>query len=677
MRRTAWIALFALGVAAVGEARVVRVEVTRRADVAGGRAFGTVGPYEKIVGRIHCAVRPDDPRHRGVVDLERAPRNAAGEVEFSADFFVLRPKEPTHGNGSLILEIPNRGGKGILALVNGAAPSLDPDEARELGDGFLMRRGFTVAWIGWQWDVRPEAGRMRLEAPIATDHGRPISGLVRDDFIVSERRPDLPLGHWISGTIGGTEYEVADPRSRLDVLTVRDTPLGERRVIPRRDWDFARPGGDGRGKAVPDTRSIHYEKGFEPGRIYELVYVARDPRVAGLGFAAVRDFVSYLKYAPEAVAPVRVAHGVGISQSGRFLRQMLYEGWNADEQGRRVFDGLIPHVAGGGRGNFNYRFAQPSRDAQPMNAILYATDLYPFADLPLPDPISGRREGLQDRAAAGHVEPKVFYTNTSYEYWSRAASLIHTSPDGLHDAPLPPGVRVYLYTGLQHFSGPFPPQPAAGEIKSAYPQSPLAVRWLWRAMLVNLDEWVKDGVEPPPSRYPKIEDGTLVAFDRLAFPKIPAVVPPRDVHRAIETDFGPQFAKGIVTRQPPVAGRPYPSLVPQVDADGNEIAGVRLPEVEVPLATYTGWNLRHPAIGAPWARVSFVGSLFPFPKDEAGRARLADPRRSILERHGDRERYLGRYAQATLALLRDRFLLAEDVPSILQRGIEEWDEATK
>jgi hypothetical protein len=674
MRRVLPIALVLATVAAASEARVVRVEIARRSEVAAGRAFATVGPYEKLVGRIHCAVRPDQPRNQRIVDLALAPRNAAGEVEFAADFYLLRPKDASRGNGTLVLEIPNRGGKGALSMLNRAVSSLDPETSADFGDGFLMDRGFTVAWVGWQWDVRPEPNRLRLLAPIASDNGKPISGLVRDDFVVGERRTEVPLGHLIGGRIGGIEYDAAEPQSRQNVLTVRDKPLGARTVVPRKEWSFSEPPAGG-GNPDADRRSIRYQKGFEPGRIYELVYVAREPRVAGLGFAAVRDFVSWLKNAPDSLAPARVAHGIGTSQSGRFLRHFLYEGFNSDEDGRRVFDGLIPHVAGAGRGNFNHRFAQPSRDAQPMSAILFATDLYPFADLPFTDAISGRSEGLADRALADSVLPRVFYTNTSYEYWSRAASLVHTLPDGSADAPLPGNVRVYLYSGLQHGGGPFPPERGAGESRSANPQSPLPVRWFWRAMLVNLDEWVKNEVAPPPSLYPRIADHTLVPLESLAFPKLPGVTLPRDVHRAVATDFGPRFAEGILERQPPAAGEAYPALVPQVDADGNEIAGVRLPQVAVPLATYTGWNLRDAAIGAPWARVSFLGSFFPFARDLG--ARGEDPRRSILDRHGDRDRYLGLYAQATLALVKDGFLLPGDVPAILEHGLVEWDQATK
>jgi Alpha/beta hydrolase domain len=662
-----------LALAGTAQARVVDLQVTNRADVAGGKSFGTVGPYEKIVGKVRYAVRIDNPHNQRIVDLDLAPRNAAGEVEFSADFFLLRPKDASRGNGAMIVEIPNRGGKGIVAIVNGARGSLDPATEAELGDGFLMNRGFEVAWIGWQWDVRSEPNRMKLDAPVAIDHGKPIEGQVRSDFVVADKVSDEPLGHMILGAIGGTEYPAAEPASRKNTLTVRDAPMSERKAIPRSQWHFS-----------ADGSSIHLDgAGFQPGKIYELIYLARNPRVAGLGFAAVRDFVSYVKHGAEGVAPRPVPHqsvvyGVGISQSGRFLRDLVYQGFNADEQGRQVFDGLIPHVAGAGRGNFNYRFAQPSRDAQPMNALLYATDLYPFADLPLLDPASGRKEGLLDRATAENVAPKIFYTNTSYEYWSRAASLIHTTPDGTADAPIPDNVRIYLDAGLQHFSGPFPPAVhRERELAAVHPQSPLAVRWFWRSMLVNLDAWVRGGLAPPASRYPKIADGTLVTLPMWKFPTIPGVTQPRDVHRAWHVDFGPDFGRGIVSRQPPAAREPFVSLVPQVDADGNDVAGIRLPELAAPLATCTGWNLRDPAVGAPWARVSFLGSYLPFARTADERQKSGDPRLSIAERYPSRDAWLGRFTAAALDLVRDRYVLAEDLDSILRRGTEEWEYANR
>ncbi|MBA2339890.1 MAG: hypothetical protein H0V88_05815, partial [Pyrinomonadaceae bacterium] len=449
-------ALFFFIIAApVVEARVDRVVIESRADVLGGKSFGLAGTYEKIRGRIYFKIQPQNEHNRIIVDLDKAPRNRDGEVEFSADFYILKPKDANRGNGSLLMEIPNRGGKGILRLINRANGSSDPTTEAEYGDGFLLRQGLTLVWIGWQFDVRDEAGLMRLYAPIARDGAKPITGLVRSDFVVSEKTYEHPLGHVITGQIGGTEYAVSDANSPSNVLTVRDAPLSERRRIPRSEWAFARHNADG--KVIPNNRFISLKTGFEPGRIYEVVYLAQDPVVVGLGLAAVRDAASYFKRDPQAVASAKRAYALGISQSGRFLRHFLYQGFNADEEGRQAFDGMFIHVAGAGIGSFNHRFAQPSRDAQPTTALFYPTDLFPFADTPQTDPATHQTAGLLDRAKRENVLPKIFYTNTSYEYWSRAASLIHTTPDGQRDVPLMDNTRVYFLTGLQHFSGPFPP----------------------------------------------------------------------------------------------------------------------------------------------------------------------------------------------------------------------------
>jgi hypothetical protein len=276
------------------------------------------------------------------------------------------------------------------------------------------------------------------------------------------------------------------------------------------------------------------------------------------------------------------------------------------------------------------------------------------------------------------VLPKIFYTNTSYEYWSRAASLIHTSPDGTRDLPLLDNVRVYLYAGLQHFSGPFPPARSTNAaLPGIHPQSPLPVAWLWRAMLVNMDEWARDNTLPPPSSYPRLADGTLVPRERLAFPAISGVTLPQNVHRAYRTDYGALWSKGIITKEPPTVGAPFPSFVPQTDADGNERAGIRLPELTVPLATYTGWNLRTREARMAGDRVSFLGSYFPFAKRKADRTRTDDKRLSIEERYTSREQYLKLYNAAAQKLVGQRFLLREDLANVVSRGGQEWDEAMK
>jgi hypothetical protein len=370
--RIAFILLLITMLAGIAEARVVRVEITSRADIENGKPFGNAGPYEKLTGRVFFAVDPANPHNRQIIDLDKAPRNAQGEVEFSADLYLLRPKDMAKGNGSVLFEVSNRGGRGIVFLANG--------REGEFGDGFLMRQGYTIAWVGWEFDVADQPERLKLSAPVAHEAGgKEIHGLVRSDFTPSQKRDDWPLGHILLGPDGGKSYPVDDPTSVANVLTVRDTPTAARNKIPRGDWSFAHVVD---GKLTPDPHFIHLNSGFVPGKIYEVVYSSKNPVVVGVGLAAVRDFLSYLKYDPQATAPVKRVYAVGISQSGRFLRHFLYQDFNADEKGRRVMDGVIAHVAGAGRGSFNHRFAQPSRDAQPMSSLFYPTDLFPFTDLP-------------------------------------------------------------------------------------------------------------------------------------------------------------------------------------------------------------------------------------------------------------------------------------------------------
>jgi alpha/beta hydrolase family protein len=664
--------------AGAAQARVVRVEISSRADVENGKSFGNAGAYEKLTGRVYFAVDPANPHNRQIVDLDKAPRNAQGEVEFSADLYLLKPKDMSKGNGSVLFEVSNRGGRGIVFLANG--------REGEVGDGFLMRQGYTVAWVGWEFDVADQPDRLKLSAPVAHEaDGKEIHGLVRGDFTPSQKRDDWPLGHILLGPDGGKSYAVDDPGSPANVLTVRDTPTEARARIPRADWSFARVVN---GKLTPDPHFIHLNTGFVPGRIYEVVYSSKNPVVVGVGLAAVRDFLSYLKYDPQATAPVKRVYAVGISQSGRFLRHFLYQDFNADEKGRQVMDGVIAHVAGAGRGSFNHRFAQPSRDAQPMSSLFFPTDLFPFTDLPEEDRLNASA-GLLDAATRSHTAPKLFYTNTSYEYWGRAASLIHTTVDGKQDAPVAPNTRIYFLAGLQHFSGGFPPQksvPANPDYTTQQKQNPNPIQWYWRALITDMDQWVKDGKEPPPSTYPKIAEKTLVPLGEWKFPKIPQVNTPHEVSLAYHLDFalevfGPPPGKGTDSKQPqmmwvniepPQVGSAFTVLVPQSDADGNDLGGVRLPELQVPLVTYTGWNLRDPSIGAPDQRVSFLGSWIPLAKTAEDRKKTGDPRLSIGERYKSREDYMSKFEQAARKLIEQRFLLQEDLPAILERGKLEW-----
>ena len=662
--------LMGTGLSAPLQARVTRVEIDTRTDVLNGKPFGGAGAYERLTGQIFYSVRVDNPQNAAIVDLPNAVNVRNGEVEFSADFVAFQPKDPRKGNGSLLLEVPNRGRPYFIALVDGG----DADLARDAGDGWLLRSGFTVVSVGWQWDA-PGQDDLKLYAPIAHENGKRITGLLRGDLMLPHVMDDIPLGHLILDKLGGLEYPVAAPSDPRNILTVRDSRDGKRTVIPSSQWQFAETVN---GKLTPSDRHIHLDGAFQPGRIYEYVYVVADPVVAGLGFAAIRDFASYAKYGP-AASDLHVArvYGEGISQNGRFLRDFLYEGFNADEAGRMALDGVLAHVAGAGRGSFNYRFAQPSRDAQPTSSVFFPTDIFPFTDLLETDPVTGERDGLLQRAIAGKVVPKIFLSNTSYEYWGRAAALISVDAEGRQDVPISDNVRIYHFSGLQHFSGPSPPRKGAGNLLGQQSESPLPVRYFWRAMVANMDAWVRKDVQPPRSAYPRLDNGTLVPLRDYAFPPIPDVNWPREASEARRLDFGPRWHQGILSNEPPKVGQAFPVLVPQVDSDGNETDGIRLPELAAPLGTYTGWNLRDPSIGAPEQRVAFEGSYIPFAKTAADRHNARDPRKSVAERYGNRDDYLDRYSHALDTLVEQHWVLPEDRGALMLRGQQEWEDAMR
>jgi len=662
-------------------AKVTRVEITSRADVLNGQSFGDAGAYERITGRVYIRLEITDPHNSRIVDLANAinlrkdvPTQKAEDfkvfwptAEFSADFVALQPKDPSKGNGSMILESPNRGHSAILRIVDGG----DWNAERDAGDAWLLRKGFTFVSLGWQWDA---ADGFKLYAPTAKEKGKTITGLLRGDLILSKTLEEIPLGHFTGGRIGGTEYPVANPDDPKNVLTVRDWREAPRTTIPREQWKFAHTVD---GKLQPSNRFIHLNGGFQPGKLYEYVYVVADPVVAGGSFAMFRDFASYAKHDPKAITPAQRVYGEGISQNGRFLRDLLYQGFNADEENRIALDGILAHVAGAGRGSFNYRFAQPSRDAQPTSSVFFTTDVFPFTDQFETDPLTGKTDGLLDLATQQSVVPKIFFSNTSYEYWGRVAALIHVTPDGLHDAEISPNVRIYHFTGLQHFSGYFPPEKGKGDLDGQQPESPLPIRYFWRAMIVNMDAWVRKGTAPPESSYPKIADGTLIPFEKYNPPAIPGLHRPHEANAAYRIDFGPNWRRdGILSLQPPNVAEKFPVLVPAIDADGNERDGVRLPEISVPLASYLSWNLRDPSIGGPAERVPFELSFVPFPKTEADRRQSRDPRRSIADRYEDHDDYIARFANALDKLIQQRWILPEDRSAMLERGQEEWDLAT-
>lgn len=653
--------VLALCAAPAVPAAVLRVELSERSDVLGGKFFGAAGPYERMVGKVFFAVDPKLPANRIIADIDKAPRDENGMVEFASDIYVLKPRDPKNGNGAALYEVSNRGHKGMLAMFDRAPSSADPRTAAELGDAFLLERGYTLVWLGWQFDVAREEGLMRLYTPLARDNGRPITGLVRSEIIVDKRE----FSHSLADR-NHIPYRPVDPNDASLTLTVRDRNDGARRTVPRGAW-----------KIVEGTH-LSMEAGFEPGKIYELVYTAQDPALVGLGPAAVRDLISYLKFGNGNTVTslsdqrrfIKRAYGFGVSQSGRFLRTFLYYGFNADEQGRKVFDGVMAHVAGAGRGSFNIRFGQPSRDGHPFMNLFYPTDIFPFTDEPETDPETGLTDGLLTKAEQAHVAPKIFYTNSAYEYWGRAAALIHSSLDGASDAAIPANTRIYFFAGGQHGPAAFPPVRGATQNLP----NPNPYTWCMRALLDAMDRWVAKDQAPPASQYPKIAESKLVPLSGLDFPKIEGVHVPGRPQRAYRVDYGPEFRTlGIISIEPPKIGKAFPTLVPQVDADGNETSGVRMPDIQAPLGTFTGWNLRTAALGAPDEMFSMVGSYIPFARTKVERQARHDSRLSIEERYHGRKDYLSKVESAAKNLVAGGYLLEQDVPKLIERGAAEWD----
>jgi hypothetical protein len=657
-------AIIVLSTASLADARVVGLRIERREVVLNGRAFGAAGPYEKLIGKVDFALDPNLPRNDIIVDLKLGPRNPRGEVEAAADFYLLKPLDMARANGRLFYEVGNRGGKSMLATFQKAAGSVDPSTEAEFGDGALMRQGFTLLWMGWQWDVPERAGVMRMDIPIASDNGRRITGLVRGNFILNERAATASVADR-----NHKAYPVLDRTSPENIMTVRDEPTAKGQIVPRSKWRFV------------DDGTVAIDGGFEPGRIYDVVYRTADPRIVGFGLSGTRDLVSFVKYDTSAQNPARgikLALGWGVSQSGRFLRHFLYQGFNEDEQGRRVFDGVFDQVGGAGRGSFNHRFGQASRDALQYFNILFPVDLFPFTDGPETDPETGATDGVLARAERTGTAPKVFHLLTNSEYFNRAGSLVHTDPTGTRDADLPANTRVYMIASAPHGPGPFPPASnVGGGMVGRAALNPLNYSPAVRALFRALDRWVTDDVLPPPSLYPRFADGTLTSPDKAGWPDVPGYQLPQQPLRAFHLNFGADWAKGIVSVEPPEIGKPFVVRVPAVDADGNVRSGIRLPDIAVPLATHAGWNYRDTSIGAPDKLAGEIGSYIPFARTRADRERTHDPRLSIEERYRNRDEYVGRFAAATLDLVQRGYLLAEDVADLLKHAGEHYDWSTR
>ncbi len=647
---------------------LTKFDIRTRKPFAGSETFGDVGRYEQIDGLAHFAVDPNHPDNAVIADIGLAPRNGDGLVEFSADFRVVKPVDNDHGNGRLLLDVVNRGKDLALKNIN-SAPDGPPDADPHPGNGFMMRHGYSLVWCGWQHDVPSAPGLFRCNVPNARNaDGSPLSGKIVIAF--------QPMTGVDTQFLSDREHQ-PHPTNHLEswesVLTVQEHEDGEETVIPRERWAFARLVD---GRRVPDVAHITMDGGFEAGKVYRVVYETSHAPLVGLGMLATRDIAAWLRYgrvdeagtANPLAGAIGRAYAYGRSQSGRFLRQMLHLGLNRDESGRIVYDGMLPNVAGGKMGEFNVRFGQPSSLSNRS-----VNNLPPFLDL------DADGDGILAECARRRIAPKVIYTNTSSEYWGGHGALAHMTPDGEADVELPDNVRSWLFCGTQHGPANLPisdTNPDTGA-RGTQALNYVDYRPLMRAALYHLDRWVTHGELPPADGYPNHADGSAVKADDLAdwFNGVPGVEFPTHQKIMRRLDFGPDRA--VPTVIPPTVGERYPSVVSAIDADGNEVGGIRLPAIEAPLATYTGWNVRHPDIGgagqtmAPGGTV--VGAAIPFAVTREERLASGDPRASIEERYASRDEYLERVRACAESLVASGYVLAEDVDVLVAQGGEVYD----
>jgi hypothetical protein len=652
-------------------AGITRIEITRVESPAfEGRSFGNVGQYEKLVGRAYGEVDPTDPRTAGIVYLDRAPRNADGKVEYTTNFYILKPIDLQRGNRTLLYEVVNRGRKYMLASNTsavgfgvGSGGGDDPKTAADAGDGFLMSSGYTLAWSGWEGGLSTSGDLLTIQLPTPTNpDGTQIRRWITTEIALNAAAYSAPLDGYPAVT---DSMDAAKLFRRHDIDGLREE-------IPRDQWSFATcpDGRDG----MPSDMSVCYTAGFSTDWLYEVVYEARNAQVMGLGFAATRDIVTLLRSDTSASNPL-VGHAnsgapnkvidramaFGWSQSARFLRDFLYQGFNEDLTGRPVFDGLMVHGGAGRRTFTNYPFGVPGRNSVTGSGGQYAAaavDQFPFTYETLTDAIAGRSDGLLLRCRGTNTCPKVMQTDSGAEMWNGHAALVRTTPDGLSDAPVPPNVRLYFFPSTQHAPGA---GATAGSCQQATnPNSYLETQ---RALLVALRGWVAEGREPPATRYPSLADGTLVApwpQEPQGFPNIPGV-------RYTGGALGVALVDSFIQPPTPIANSDYPVYVPKVDRDGNDIAGIRSSMLQAPLGTYTGWNLRtagfreDQSCGPPP-----MGSFIPFAIHAADRA--GDPRLSLEERYGSQTGYVDKVRQAAANLQQDGFLLTEDESRLVQEA---------
>ncbi len=667
------------------EAKLTRLEISKREVVADGQAFGTAGAYEKLTGRAWFEVDPKLERNAAVFDLDRAPLNKAGRVEFSADMVILKPVDLSKGSNTLFFEVNNRGRKISFGRMQDTAADAnmnDPMSARDFGNGFLMKRGYVLAWVGWGADIAPGDNRLTVDFPIAQENGQPLSERIITEFSDRNFNGSKPTSLPLSGGTAFKSYpaiatdkkqaeaELYLLRSDSSTPSGPDIPRGE--PVADDQWAFADCPDGWPGK--PSVNHLCVKDGFRNDRNYHLLYRATNSPVMGLGYVSSRDFVSFLRNeekddsgTPNPVFGLRTTLCQGISSSGMYLRDFLYQGFNVDEKERQVCQGMHIHVAGVQKLYLNYRFAQPNPFTQQHRERYVPDTNFPRQYAVRINPFTKNPDGILKRPM---TDPKIIHTDTSNEYWQFRAALTGASEGGSMDFNESAKVRRYLLSSLQH-----------GGFKLDAPNHGIADRQceqltntthpgpMLRALVVALDEWVVRNTAPPEPRVPKIADATLVAPADLKFPRIPDVTYQGLHNGSGDRDFGPRVRNnsGVIDLLVPVTRATHKVLVPQVDAIGNDIAGIRHPLVEAPVATLLGWNTRTEEFGGP-DLCDLLGSTIPLPKTNADAQAAGDPRPSLEELYGSHEGYVQKIAEAAKKLESQRLMLPEDVEMVIREA---------
>ncbi len=680
---------------ALAAARVTRIDITARETVAGGAPFGDVGPYEKLTGTVFFEVDPKNPQNRTVFDLDKAPTNARGLVEFSADTVILRPVDPAKRNRALLFEVNNRGNKISSTMYNSSPPTANnnnPSAATDFGTGFVMRQGYVYAWVGWGADIAPGNSRLTVNFPVAMENGRPVTERILTEFCDRNFGGGTPFTIPLSGSTAFKSYEAVSTDQGVAEAELRmrpsDSPrpsspeIPEGELVPRSQWSFAScPSGP---PGTPSVKDICLAGGFQNNRVYELRYRATKSPVMGLGYVTSRDFVSFLRHGepddagtPNPAAGVDTALCVGISSSGMYYRDYLYQGFNADEKNRRVCDAVHIHIPGVQKLFLNYRFAQPNPFTVQHRERYVPDNNFPRHYGVERDPLTGKVDGILKRPA---TDPKVIHTDTSTEWWQFRSSLVDTDENGTFDLDRrddagigrglgsepsqPPNLRRFLFAGTQHYvaRGATPTRGTGGrqcqQLSNATNPGPSA-----RALLLATLDWVREGRLPPESRVPRIDDGTLVPPDQAStgFPAIPGVTYTGRYNGSGERDFGPRVSgnSGVIDYLIPQVLSVHRVLVPKVDAVGGDVAGIRQPEVATPVATLTGWNTRT-AEFTDGDLCDLTGMTIPLPRDEASRM-PGDPRPSLVQLYGDHAGYVAKVKAAAEMLKAQGLMLQEDV----------------